>query len=292
MTVSKEGVIETTEQPGVTILADQTVNLVVLARPAIKTIGTVTTRASSDLVKPGTTSDVYSVNEKAQARTSVLGGGGSSDQGYSAIAALPGAFVPPGNAGWFQSVYIRGGDYDQVGYEFDGVPVNRSFDNYPTTNLSALGQQELQLYTGASPASAESSGLAGYINQVIKTGTYPGFGAINLGIGGPNLYNKANIEFGGATPNRNFSYYIAAGLVDYAPNYIDTSNGASYTQTAGTPFDVGVDPNGGGAGVAGCGAATSDSYAGCYANHAYFGHCRSVRAATRWARSRSLHPAT
>jgi hypothetical protein len=231
----------------------------------------VTTRASSDLVKPGTTSDVYSVNEKAQARTSVLGGGGSSDQGYSAIAALPGAFVPPGNAGWFQSVYIRGGDYDQVGYEFDGVPVNRSFDNYPTTNLSALGQQELQLYTGASPASAESSGLAGYINQVIKTGTYPGFGAINLGIGGPNLYNKANIEFGGATPNRNFSYYIAAGLVDYAPLYIDNSQGASYAQQAGTPFDETQDPNGGGPGIAGCGAATSDSYNGCYGNTAYFG---------------------
>ena len=113
--------------------------------------------------------------------------------------------------------------------------MNRSFDNYPTTNLSALGQQELQLYSGGAPASAESQGLAGYINQVIKSGTYPGFGTINLGIGGPNLYNKANIEFGGATPNRNFSYYVGVGLVNQDPRYIDNSNGASFAQSDRAP---------------------------------------------------------
>jgi hypothetical protein len=193
----------------------------------------------------------------------MLGGGGSGDQGYSAIAALPGAYVPPGQAGWFQDVYIRGGDYDQVGYEFDGIPVNRSFDNYPTTNLSALGQQELQLYTGAAPASAESQGLAGYINQVIKSGTYPGFGAVNLAVGGPNLYNKANIEFGGATPNRNFSYYVGVGLVNYSPRYIDNSDGASYAQTNGSPFDLQLN-------ASHCGALdpTNQNFTGCYANGA------------------------
>src|SRR5271165_1677192 len=260
VTVAKEGVIETFVQRGVTVLADQVQTLTLVVKPSIKTLATVTSRASSDLIKPGTTANVYSVNSAAQARTAVLGGGGGSDQGYSAIAALPGAYVPPGQAGWFQSVYIRGGDYDQVGYEFDGVPVNRSFDNYPTTNLSALGQQELQLYTGAAPASAESQGLAGYINQVIKSGTYPGFGTVNLGIGSPNLYNKANIEFGGATPNRNFSYYVGVGLVNYSPRYIDSSNGASYTQTNGSPFDVLADPNA-------CASPTT-GYTSCYANAA------------------------
>ncbi len=244
VTASKENVIEPVSQRGVTVLADQVQNVALIANPPVKTIGTVLTRASTDLVKPGTTANVYSVNESAQARSAVLGGGGGANQGYSAIAALPGAYVPPGQAGWFQDVYIRGGDYDQVGYEFDGVPVNRSFDNYPTTNLSALGQQELQLYTGAAPASAESQGLAGYINQVIKSGTYPGFGTINLGIGGPALYNKANIEFGGATPNRNFSYYVGVGLVNQDPRYIDNSNGASVAQTYGSAFDILTAPAG------------------------------------------------
>jgi hypothetical protein len=272
-TASKEGVIETIVQRGVTVLADQVANIVLVAKPYIKTLAAITSRASSDLVRPGTTANVYSVNAASQARTAMLGGGGSGDQGYSAIAALPGAYVPPGQAGWFQNVYIRGGDYDQVGYEFDGVPVNRSFDNYPTTNLSALGQQELQLYTGAAPASAESQGLAGYINQVIKSGTYPGFGTVNLGIGTPNLYNKANIEFGGATPNRNFSYYVGLGLVNYSPRYIDNSNGASYAQNYGAPFDLGQDPSGnldfghtGAIHETGCSPLTG--FTACYANGA------------------------
>jgi TonB dependent receptor/Carboxypeptidase regulatory-like domain len=288
VTVSEEGVIEPTKQAGVTVQADNQVNVAIATPRFIKTLTTITSRTSADLVKPGTTADVYSVNEKTQARTAVLGGGGGSDQGYSAIAALPGAFVPPGQSGWYQTVYIRGGDYDQVGYEFDGVPVNRSFDNYPTTNLSALGQQELQLYTGASPANSESQGLAGYINQVIKAGTYPGFGSVSLGIGGPGLYNKANIEFGGATPDRNFSYYVGIGLVDTAPRYYDSNNGASIAQTYGSPWDItnnGAVQNGFPNGnipkafhnadndifCSAIGHPDPGGFSGCYANTAYFG---------------------
>ncbi|HXM19281.1 MAG TPA: TonB-dependent receptor [Candidatus Tumulicola sp.] len=267
VTVSEENVIETLVQRGVTVFADNTQTVNLQAKKFVRTLGVITSRSSADLVKPGTTADVYSVNEKAQARTAVLGGGGGGDQGYSAIAALPGAYVPPGQSGWYQTVYIRGGDYDQVGYEFDGVPVNRSFDNYPTTNLSALGQQELQLYTGASPANSESQGLAGYINQVIKSGTYPGFASASFGIGGPSLYNKANIEFGGATPNRNFSYYVGIGLVDSGPRYFDNSNGASITQSYGVPWDGTND----GAGCTTGPGGTGSGFSGCYANRAYFG---------------------
>ena len=79
-------------------------------------------------------------------------------------------------------MYIRGGDYDQVGYEFDGVPVNRSFDNYPSSSASSLGNAEVQIYTGR-PRRLARRGLAGYINQVIRTGTYPGFADGQLGIG-------------------------------------------------------------------------------------------------------------
>src|SRR5271165_211994 len=261
VTVAKEGVIETFVQRGVTVLADQVQTLTLVVKPSIKTLATVTSRASSDLIKPGTTANVYSVNSAAQARTAVLGGGGGANQGYSAIAALPGAYVPPGNSGWFQTVNIRGGDYDQVGYEFDGVPVNRSFDNYPSTNLSAIGQQELQLYTGAAPASAEGQGLAGYINQVIKSGTYPGYGNIDLGIGGPSLYNKASIEFGGATPNRNFSYYVGVGIINQNPDFYDTHNGVSQNSTYGLVYDMASDGHK-------CGSANASNYVLCYANAA------------------------
>ncbi len=127
-----------------------------------------------DVVRPGTTTDVYSVNATVTQAVQGVGGGGNLNNAYSAIAIVPGTFVPPNQQGWNQAVYIRGGSFDQVGYEFDGVPVNRSLDNYPGGTVGTLGQQELQVYAGGGTAGESASGLAGFINQVIKTGTYPG----------------------------------------------------------------------------------------------------------------------
>jgi hypothetical protein len=210
VTASKDG-YDTVSLSGVTVLADATQTVTVHTETTAKVLGHVTTTASGALVKAGTTADVYSINSTTNGKVAGLGGGGSLNQSYGAVASTPGVVVPPGQAGWFQTIHIRGGDFDQVGYEFDGVPVLRSYDNYPTDTLSSLGQQELQVYTGGAPANSESQGLAGYVNQVIKSGTYPGYANLNLGIGGPAMYNSVQFEAGGATPNRNFSYYLEIG---------------------------------------------------------------------------------
>ncbi|MGZ3522877.1 MAG: carboxypeptidase regulatory-like domain-containing protein, partial [Vulcanimicrobiaceae bacterium] len=142
VSVDKEGYTPVS-QPGVSVFADAVQQLALRAEPALKTIAKVTSRASSSLVHPGTTADVYSVNASTQDKINALGGGGSLNSAYSAVASVPGAFVPLNQTGYYQTVHIRGGDYDQVGYELDGVPVNRSFDNYPSGALSSLGQQEV-----------------------------------------------------------------------------------------------------------------------------------------------------
>ena len=67
-----------------------------------------------------------------------------------------------------------------TGYEYDGVPVNRAFDNYNGSTEPSLGVQELQIYPGGGPSSVASNGTAGFINQVIKTGTFPGFASESL----------------------------------------------------------------------------------------------------------------
>ncbi|MBV9646440.1 MAG: TonB-dependent receptor, partial [Candidatus Eremiobacteraeota bacterium] len=200
---------------------------------ALREIGRVTARNVSDLVKPGTTADVYSVGREEGDRVSALGGGGSLNSAYSAVASVPGAYVPPNQAGYYQTVHIRGGDVDQVGYEFDGIPVNRAFDNYGSGSLSSLGQLELQVYTGASPATAEAQGLAGFINQVIRSGTYPAYRDAQLDLGGPAFYHSAMIEAGGATPSRTFSYYIGLEGFNQDFRYIDQFNGAAYSNEFG-----------------------------------------------------------
>jgi hypothetical protein len=210
--------------PGVSVFADQvqTVNLSIT--PALKTIANVTAR-SSDIVKPGTTSDIYSVNAAGAAAAQALIGPGGLNNAYGAIASVPGVAIDPGEQGWFQTVHIRGGDIDQIGYEVDGIPVNRVYDNAPQTMLSSLGQQELQVYTGGTPASADAQGISGFINQVVKTGTYPGFAELSGGIGTPAFYHKASVEAGGSNPSRTFSYYVGLGAANQNYRYIDNDNG-------------------------------------------------------------------
>ncbi|MBV8372686.1 MAG: TonB-dependent receptor, partial [Candidatus Eremiobacteraeota bacterium] len=171
--------------PGQVVFADTRQTVTVSLIKELKTIAHVSATGAGTLVKSGTTADIYSVNAAAQRAASALGGGGSLNSAYSAVASVPGAYVPANQTGYFQTISIRGGDYDQVGYEFDGVPVNRSFDNFPSSSASSLGNAEVQVYTGANPANSEGQGLSGYINQVIKTGTYPGYATAELGIGTP-----------------------------------------------------------------------------------------------------------
>lgn len=222
----KEGYTPISE-PGHSVLADQVQTLNAALKPELKTIAQVRSRSSQDVVKPGTTSDVYSVNAAAQQAARSLVGPGGLNNAYGAIASVPGVAVDPGEQGWFQTVHIRGGDIDQVGWELDGIPVNRVYDNAPQTMLSSLGQQELQVYTGGTPATADAQGIAGYVNQVIKTGTYPGFGALSGGIGSPAFYHTVSVEAGGSTPDRIFSYYVGLGAANQGYRYVDDANGGA-----------------------------------------------------------------
>jgi hypothetical protein len=222
---------------GVTVQADQTRVVPLNLTKSLTTIATVHTRSASALVKPGTTADVYSISATQQDKLAAVGGGGNLNSAWSAIATVPGVFVLPGQSGYIgasPTISIRGGDYTQIGYEIDGVPVNRAFDNYPSGPASSLGQGELQVYTGGSPANAEANGISGFINQVIRTGSYPGFSNADLGIGGPAYYHKASFEIGGASPDHNFSYYLGVGGYNQDFRTADQFNGAAVSPLYGT----------------------------------------------------------
>ncbi len=222
--------------PGVVVFADQTQSVAYTMIKTLKTIARVTSQAGASLVKSGVGSDLYSVNAAQAQAAQALGGGGNLNNAYSAMATVPGIQVSQGGMGWdFNAAYVRGQNSYYTGYEYDGIPVNRAFDNYNASTEASLGLQELQVYTGGGPASVATAGTAGFINQVIKTGTFPGYGQANLGIGTPTFYHAAQVEIGGSTPDRTFSYYI--GLAGYNQDYrlFDNSNGAGY-MTPGGPF--------------------------------------------------------
>ncbi len=221
---------------GVTVFADQTLTLAFKLTKALKTIAKVSARAAGNLVKPGTTSDVYSVNEATSKQTATSAGGYNLDSAYSAIANQPGVYEGVGSYNFGQVFYIRGSSYGQVGYEFDGVPVNRAFDNYSANSLSNLGSAQTEVYTGGSPAGGASATLGGYINQVIKTGTYPGYGDVTGAVGTPAFYHKLDFEAGGATPDRLFSWYVGLRGANNVPAFITSNNGANLAPDGSNQF--------------------------------------------------------
>ncbi|MGZ3518275.1 MAG: TonB-dependent receptor domain-containing protein, partial [Vulcanimicrobiaceae bacterium] len=87
--------------------------------------------------------------------------------------------------------------------------------------------------------------------------TFPGFGTGQLGIGSPTFYHKASAEVGGATPDRNFSYYVGLGGYNQEFRYVDNTNGAGYSGI-GAPLQELGDPNN-------CASAIT-GYSSCYAN--------------------------
>jgi hypothetical protein len=226
ITFTKPGYDPQTD-PGVSVFADQVQTINVALVKSLKTIARVTSAAAASLVKAGQTGDVYSVNAAGQQAAQGLTGPGSLNNAYGAIAAVPGVNLDQGEMGWWQTLHIRGGDIDQVGYELDGIPVNRVYDNAPETMLSSLGSQEVQVYTGGVPASSDAQGISGYVNQVIKTGTYPGYATAMLSAGYPAFYHQASVEAGGSTPDRLFSYYVGLGGSDETFRYINNNNGSN-----------------------------------------------------------------
>ncbi|MBD5655741.1 MAG: TonB-dependent receptor [Candidatus Eremiobacteraeota bacterium] len=247
---------------GITIVADNTRVLPITAQKEIRTIARVTARSAASLVQAGTTADVYSINATQQAKVAAAGGGANLDSAFSALSTVAGVAVQPGQAGYIGAaaeLSIRGGDFDQIGYELDGLPINRSFDNYPSGATSSLGQQELQVYTGAPPPTTASDGLSGYINQVIKTGTNPGYVTSSIGDGSP-YYHKFDFEFAGISPNNRLSYYVGLGGYDQAQRFVDQYDGASLAASYGLPYGVS------------CGVAGTYSKVvapSCYSNGAY-----------------------
>jgi hypothetical protein len=226
VTVRKER-FEAASQPGIFVTADQSATVTLTMLPIPKTIANTTAVSSQSLVRAGVTSDVYAFDPARQEAAATLDGSAALTQAYGAIASAPGVNIPSNQQGWYQMLYIRGGDYSQVAYEFDGLPMTRQSDLAPIGMLSALGNQEVQVYAGGTPATSNSSGLAGYVSQVVKTGAYPGYASVDLGIGSPAFYHSATVEFGGATSDRLFSYYAGFGATDQAYRFGDQFGAAS-----------------------------------------------------------------
>jgi hypothetical protein len=213
---SKQG-YESTTLTGVTIQADQTFSLDVTMQTTARLLGTVTTSATANVVNKGVTGDLYSVN--AQALNQYQGSFGGSEtfnSQYGVLASLPGVVRALGTGGGYYGnnlMSIRGGTPDQIGFELEGVPLNRSFDKYNGSSLAMNGLSSIELYTGGEPADAGRS-MSGFVNEVIRRGSYPGGGELTGFIGGPAFNHSLLGDVYGGTPDGRFTYFISSLAVN------------------------------------------------------------------------------
>jgi hypothetical protein len=199
---------------GVTVVQDQTVHIDQGLAKELKVIGSTGTRSAGNLVQPNQTADVYNVSQ--QQLGAVTGTGGARTL-YDIVQTAPGV-TSTGVAG---RPRIRGGDVGDVAWELDGIPINDRLTGLFTTNLSVIGMQSLELYTGGYSAQYGDAG-GGVINSVVKRGTYPGFGSLTYTTQLTSPEVDVLGEYGGARPDGKLSWYIA---FDHVNSYIPFANG-------------------------------------------------------------------
>jgi hypothetical protein len=140
--------------------------------------------------------------------------------------SLPGVVRTIGTGGGYfgnGSLSFRGGSTDQVGFELEGIPLNRGFDAANATSFVTNGLASLEVYTGGEPADSGRS-MSGYVNEIIRRGSYPGGADLTAIIGGPAFNHTVQADVYGGTPDRKFTYYAStlASNADY--NFVNRSN--------------------------------------------------------------------
>ena len=221
--------------PGVTVFADQTQNVAYTMVKTLRTIARVTSAAGASLVKSGVGGDLYSVNSAQASAAPALGGGGNLNNAYSAMATVPGVQVLAGRHGLGFQRGLRPRS-ELLLYRLSSTTVFRSIARSTTTTprpsrawvcrscRSIPAADRRRWPRPARPGSSTRSS-----RPVRSRATASELRHRHAGVLPPG-----QVEIGGSTPDRTFSYYI--GLSGYNQDYrlLDNSNGAGYMTPGGS----------------------------------------------------------
>lgn len=191
---------EVTTIPGVTVVSDQTVPVSARMEKSTKTIGQISVRGAASAFQPTQLVDTFTVTTK-QIDT-VLG----KKQHFSEsnlILGFPGATQSStGN------LTLRGGLRSEIGFQFEGVDYTNSATGQFINSLRINGVEQAQLTPGAGDAGQGNSGT-GVFNLVLKRGTYPPTGLLDLEASAYPYYHQFGTQYGFATPDGKVSNFIS-----------------------------------------------------------------------------------
>src|SRR5579872_602312 len=226
VTATKSG-YDTASVYGITVQSGQTSAANFALHTSTKTLGKVVTTATASIVNKTVTGDLYAVN--ANAIKSYAGSAGGAETLYSqnsVVGSMPGVVRSVGSGGGYfgnGTLSFRGGSTDQIGFELEGIPLNRGFDAANATSFVTNGIASLEVYTGGEPADAGRS-MSGFINETIQRGKYPGGGDFTGVIGGPSFNHTVQGDVYGATPDLRFTYFISSLAQNEAYSFVNRSN--------------------------------------------------------------------
>jgi outer membrane receptor protein involved in Fe transport len=212
---------------GVTVTADQNAAGDIKIHSTTAVLGHVTATAQAGAVSKTVTGDLYAVN--AAKINSYQGSAGGAETLYSqngVVGSLPGVVRAIGGGGTYNgqgTLSLRGGAYDQVGFELEGIPLNRGFDFYNGTALATNGLASVEVYTGGAPADSGRA-MSGFINGTIQRGRYPGGADFTGTVGSPSFAHALQVAIYGASPDGRFSYYVSALSNNQGYNWGDKNN--------------------------------------------------------------------
>jgi hypothetical protein len=210
LTFSKDG-YQAVSIPGVSTAPDQPNRVNTRLSTGLKSLGHVYARAVTSLLQPTVTADTYLISQQ---RLYDIAGTPQDLGAFSLVFnSLPG--VTGGT--------IRAGASNDVGYQLDGIDATRidtgQYLNFaPTLN----GVRSVQLSTGGYDVS-EGNTNSGIFNEIVNRGTYPGSGRATMRINSPLYGHELSFDYGSASPNNRYSYYVAVGGLRDAVAYGDTS---------------------------------------------------------------------
>ncbi|MBC5825712.1 MAG: TonB-dependent receptor [Candidatus Eremiobacteraeota bacterium] len=192
---------------GVTVFQEQTITLNPKLNATVTVIGRIPVNAQrTNLVQPNVTSNTYNVTS---AQMNTILNDSTHHTLYDVLWRTPGITSGPTN----NSPTIRGGTTTELGWEFEEIPIVDRTVGFYSTELSTTGIGNVEVTTGG--LSAEQGGsTGGSINMTVKQGAYPGKGSATFGVGGPAYNHTADIEYGSATPNNAWSWYVAGSYTN------------------------------------------------------------------------------
>ena len=174
--------------------------------------------------KPGTTSDVYSINAAGQKAAQGLSGPGSSEQRIRRARVGTRRLAGSGRTRLVadRSRSRRRHRPSRATRWMASRSIARTI-THRRRCFRAWGARKCRSTPAACRPAPTRKASPGYVNQVVKTGTYPGYGDASLGVGYPAFYHQASVEAGGSTPDRLFSYYVGLGGSNQNFRFVDNN---------------------------------------------------------------------